>query len=490
MTIRSACFRLSAPVALACAAWSTLPVLANDWTNTGGNARRNGLSSVLGPDAATLLWSRPEFSIIAWAPVSADGRVYVIKEFGFPTNGGAANDDVVAYDQETGLQLWRRSLPFGGDTTRDWIAWIAGARDGKVYASRSGNGASVSQVMYALDGATGNTVWTSASPTAAGSYDGVVFAPDGDLVVADFRNITRINSTDGSTVWRVPRLGSVSGNCGGAATDTAIFIVDASPMGNVIKKFDLETGQFLYQSSPMAGFTTQNSPFLSPDGTSVYFARSQNNQPVDNFYAFTDTGTALVERWNRPVKWTTSHEHGIGPDGSIYTVIPGEAVGADDFVRLDPATGAVLNVAPAVLPPRPPPTAVNLSPKTAVDASGIVYLSNGWASSPATNGRLWAFPADLSSVLFTLTLDRQNNGGPILTSNGALVVADRQGVRAYKTNRCRADFNNDGQVDFFDYLDFSQAFAAEDPSADFNDDGQVDFFDYLDFAEAFGAGCD
>ncbi|MDX2146747.1 MAG: lectin-like protein [Planctomycetota bacterium] len=50
---------------------------------------------------------------------------------------------------------------------------------------------------------------------------------------------------------------------------------------------------------------------------------------------------------------------------------------------------------------------------------------------------------------------------------------------------CRADFNNDGQADFFDYLDFASAFSAEDPSADFNDDGQVDFFDFLDFVAAF-----
>ncbi|MDX2148037.1 MAG: LamG-like jellyroll fold domain-containing protein [Planctomycetota bacterium] len=49
-----------------------------------------------------------------------------------------------------------------------------------------------------------------------------------------------------------------------------------------------------------------------------------------------------------------------------------------------------------------------------------------------------------------------------------------------------ADFNSDGQVDFFDYLDFASAFGNEEPAADFNADGQVDFFDYLDFASAFG----
>jgi hypothetical protein len=55
---------------------------------------------------------------------------------------------------------------------------------------------------------------------------------------------------------------------------------------------------------------------------------------------------------------------------------------------------------------------------------------------------------------------------------------------------CPADFNHDRQADFFDYLDFAQAFAAEDPSADFNGNGQVDFFDYLDFVSAFDIGCE
>jgi hypothetical protein len=52
---------------------------------------------------------------------------------------------------------------------------------------------------------------------------------------------------------------------------------------------------------------------------------------------------------------------------------------------------------------------------------------------------------------------------------------------------CHADFNDDQQVDFFDYLDFTQAFDRLDDSADFNRDQQVDFFDYLDFTQAFDA---
>jgi hypothetical protein len=50
---------------------------------------------------------------------------------------------------------------------------------------------------------------------------------------------------------------------------------------------------------------------------------------------------------------------------------------------------------------------------------------------------------------------------------------------------CMVDFDGNGQVDFFDYLDFTAAFAAEDGRADYDDNGQIDFFDYLDFMNAF-----
>ncbi len=54
---------------------------------------------------------------------------------------------------------------------------------------------------------------------------------------------------------------------------------------------------------------------------------------------------------------------------------------------------------------------------------------------------------------------------------------------------CPADFNGDTVVDFFDYLDFVDAFSADDPAADFNGDTVIDFFDYLDFVDAFSTGC-
>ena len=63
------------------------------------------------------------------------------------------------------------------------------------------------------------------------------------------------------------------------------------------------------------------------------------------------------------------------------------------------------------------------------------------------------------------------------------------GACYFEAGGCVADFNGDTIVDFFDYLDFVDAFSANDPSADFNADTVIDFFDYLDFVDAFSSGC-
>ncbi len=65
----------------------------------------------------------------------------------------------------------------------------------------------------------------------------------------------------------------------------------------------------------------------------------------------------------------------------------------------------------------------------------------------------------------------------------------RTGDSGWSPPPCTADFNGDSIVDFFDYLDFVDAFSGSMTSSDFNADGVIDFFDYLDFVDAFSAGC-
>ena len=54
---------------------------------------------------------------------------------------------------------------------------------------------------------------------------------------------------------------------------------------------------------------------------------------------------------------------------------------------------------------------------------------------------------------------------------------------------CRADFNDDGFLDFSDFDEFVVAFEAGQASSDFNGDGFLDFSDFDDFVSAFESGC-
>ena len=52
-----------------------------------------------------------------------------------------------------------------------------------------------------------------------------------------------------------------------------------------------------------------------------------------------------------------------------------------------------------------------------------------------------------------------------------------------------ADFNADGELNFFDVTEFIEAFNAMDTSADMNGDGLYTFFDVSAFLVAYGEGC-
>jgi hypothetical protein len=445
-----------------------------DWTNNGGNAGRNGSTAQIGPDSPQVLWTGGRSSVIAWQPITAGNRLFLVRQTGFPPAGEPNGSPVFATNLDTGAELWRADIPFNPG---DWTTWLAGARDGRVYAARSGNGASVSARMHALDQATGAVLWVSAEPTNAGAYDGVVFADNGDLVVASFRDVWRIRAANGATAWRASRACPVSGSCGGAigpgGGTPGVYVVDSVPGGNVIKKFDLATGQFLYQSPVLPGFTIQNTPFVGPDGT-VYLNRTQNNASVDTFYAFQDTGSALVERWSTPARWTTFSEFAATND-AVFMIAPGEII-----QKRSAATGAVLaSSQPFVFDPP------NITPRMAIDALGRLFFSNG----AFTNGRFYAYNPDLSER-WSIPAQAVNIGAPAIGQSGTLVIA-RNGtsVTAYRTTRCLADWNGDGVVDFNDLLEYLNDYNAQNPRADLNADGVVDFNDLLDYINLYNTPC-
>lgn len=385
----------------------------SDWSNSGGNAQRNGLSTSQGPQSSDLLWSGGRSSIISWLPVTEGNRVYVVRQAGWP---GSANDSVVvAMDLLSGQELWCIEIPYHTD---DWTTWVAGVNQGIVYASRSGNGASVLDNLYALDAMTGETQWVSSVLIDAGPYDGVVFASDGDPVIASFTDIWRLNAQDGELVWHASRVGSVSGSCGGVLFGESLYVADAAPGGHILVRYDLNTGQRLYQSPVMSGFTLQNTPFVGPDGT-VYLSRTQNNPSVDFFYAFEDTGTAFEEKWHLPCAWTTFSEFAADDDGSVYCLLPGPRIG-----QIDSSTGEILSQSELVGTP-----GEYLSPHFAVDSWGIVFFSNGGFA----NGKVSVFTPSLEP-LWNVSVVNINIGGPSVGRNGVLVLCGTgTTMRAYQT---------------------------------------------------------
>ena len=78
--------------------------------------------------------------------------------------------------------------------------------------------------------------------------------------------------------------------------------------------------------------------------------------------------------------------------------------------------------------------------------------------------------------------------------NERLAILDFSNRRCYifeipQAPVCRADFNQDGFLDFTDFDDFVGAFEAGTAAADFNNDGFLDFTDFDDFVAAFENGC-
>lgn len=450
--------------ALACGAF------ADDWKTSGKNPQRNGQSADFGPDSPTLAWSGGRYSMNAWPAFIEGQRLFTIRQQTWP--GESHNDAfLVAMNIHTGAELWVRAVPpYPGG----WVPWIAGVNDGKVYVSRGG--ASFAP-LYAYSAETGQILWTSEEDIDARPYDGVVFAPNGDLIIGSFTDLWRISGEDGATVWHSSRICSAAGNCGAALYGDAVYIADLASGGHAIVRYDLATGALQYTGDTMPGLVMQNTPFCGPDGT-IYLSRTQNNPSYDYFYAFTDTGSAITQKWSVPAAWTVASEFGIGPDGSIYMLKPGY-----EFVRLNPADGSVINSAGYI------PSPDIFIARMAIDAAGRVYLGNG----SYEDGRLYAFDADLTLLWQTSVTDIYI-GGPALGAGGTLIVCGVDtDIRAYRT--ARGDMNCDGKMNTFDIDPFVLALTDAEAYlemysscnimyADMNADGAVNAFDIDPFVDA------
>ena len=416
--------RRTLPLVLMLAAAAAVPAAAQWQVGVGGVPSRHSLSAQNGPGMADLLWQGTEGTTVAQQAV-IDGDLVVVNRL-FNLGDTLHGTRIEGFDLNSGAKLWSVELPVSFPNA--WRSRVTGIRDGHVYATRSGN--TNAEYLYALSPLDGTILWTSDDLITETTTESVTYAPDGDVITigaGGSARLIRIDKDTGDTVWKTPGTTPTSGGSDAAVFGNRAYIWEATASaGPKITAVDLTTGVKQY-SAPgiVGGLIQQVAPFVGPDGT-VYAPRTQNNPITDFLVAYTDTGTALVEKWRVPLGFVPFASFGVGPDGSVYSYSP-----AREIQRLDPDTGAQIDAS------TPVPSDATFSPRMAIDRDGTVYLTNGGFA----GGKLLAYAPDLLR-LWEVPAAGVNVGGPALGEDGTLVVCATLGtVRAY---RCDASFESFG----------------------------------------------
>ena len=387
---------------------------SQNWhTGSGGNQQRNGQTMTCGPADEMLLWEGGFNAVIAQQAV-IEGNILVTSRI-FNLSQTLQGTFIVAQDLNSGQYLWTKVLPVDFPNT-DWRSRVTAIRDGQVYATRSGN--TNKSYLYALDAETGDSLWRSEALIDEGSTESANFADNGDLIIGNNRSIVRIDHTNGQTLWEVSRSTPTSNGQEVAIYGDRGYYWEPTPRGPEISVVNIESGTYLYSSGALSpGLIQQLTPFVGPDGL-IYAPRSMNNPDTDSLYVLEDTGSELFIRWTAPIGFVPFSTSGISPvDGSIYTYSRSGKV-----IRLLPDYGDPVDSSMTIL------TGTSSSPRMAIDAAGIVYVTNGEFDS----GEFYVFNPDLT-LRWSTPVRNVNVGGPAVGADGTLVVCGiGMDVRAYR----------------------------------------------------------
>jgi outer membrane protein assembly factor BamB len=442
------------------------PLVAHaDFPNLSGNAQVNGRVNAVGPLSAAQIWSRTNMTcLISWVPLIEGNRVFLVRQTyaQAPYNPPPGEARVHCLDLQTGATLWTFDCPF---VAGQWTTVVYGARGGRVYVGRGGNGGSSAAPVYCLNAQTGAVIWISQDSVRTGAYDGIVFMDNGDPIFASNTEMRRIDAVTGATVWLTQRTCSVSGNCGPARDGDAIYVDEVAPGGQRISRFSATTGQRLYSSSTMPGFLCQNQPFCAPGGL-VFYLRTSNEGIPDKFYAFRDTGSGFETLWSVPARTEAGARHAVTPDGGVTMLSPEGRLQIRDQL-----TGTL--------------RAESASPVLAahgftcsmvtVDSRGRLFHNNSLGAGGSA-ADLRVFDSALQPE-WSLSITGMSQGGPSVASDGSLVLAGTGVVRRYWTPTCaQADLNCDGRVDGIDLTALLAAWG-QSGAADLDGNGIVDGLD-------------
>lgn len=101
------------------------------------------------------------------------------------------------------------------------------------------------------------------------------------------------------------------------------------------------------------------------------------------------------------------------------------------------------------------------------------------------------YPYPESTEFFGFLSDAQDIASVVVGCNNGFFGFDFDNFTydTVRTGGCEPDLDDNGVLDLFDFLAFTNLFNASDLGADFDPDGVLDLFDFLAFTNAFNAGC-
>ncbi|HVK10089.1 MAG TPA: Ig-like domain-containing protein [Gemmataceae bacterium] len=312
---------------------------------------------------------------------------------------GTAEYHVMAYDLETGTQVWDRVIEEGGVSAPS-------VGNGYVYINRAGSsGGSLENYPYlaALDPQTGATVLsrTYAAQLAFPSRPLL----DGDQVINDDGYYSGFGAWDATTFadqWHRPDLSFAAE---GTLSERYLYLYPRL----VLSRADGETVRTV--AAP-ARYPTLADPIVSPSGRVFYEAWDAANRAA--LVAYSDGGGSRL--WTRPL-----------PDFAIGKAVGNGVVAVvsrDTLLLLKETTGAVLRTWTA-------PAGAYLEPRVVLTRTHAFVEMVGYASAPstvyavnlATGQAEWSFTNALTAEFGSTAMEMAIGGGKLILSHDGFVKA-------------------------------------------------------------------
>lgn len=292
-------------------------------------------------------------------------------------------------------------------------------------------------------------------------------AAAGDLYIAgDAGIIWHFDTTTGTTDHPI--------SCGGAVQGMAVQgrHIFAASSDNTVYKLDLDSGAFEdawpTHGSPLSLSRWGNTLYLTTQNGDMQWLNAGDLSEIDTYYT------------NDPLQATVLFGNKIFT-GSWSTFVYSAPIGELDFSFFTACGGSV--------------NSMTTDGKDLVIGAkeGTVYVYDA-----VTGGykATWAIASDCVGIAYD---DGKyfvaGSDGKIQRMNAATGVIEH----VYNTglnitamthgDSCAADFNGDGEISILDFLDFLNAWNADDSRADMDGNGVLNTQDVLVFLNTYTAGC-